>query len=94
MLQLPNFEHIYMNTSRISFESRNKVLLVTSSTGIMTIKPLFQETVILRRPGVAILADIIKIITRFVKKIFKDSRKVIRIRNYVPKFNLYLYFLI
>ena len=30
-------------------------------------------------PGVAIFADIIKIITRFIKKIFKDSRKVKRI---------------
>ena len=43
---------------------------------------------------VAIFADIIKIITRFIKKIFKDSRKVEKIRNYVPKCNLYLYFLI
>ena len=39
-------------------------------------------------------ADIIKIITSFIKKIFKDSRKVRRIRNYVSKCNLYLYFLI
>ena len=28
------------------------------------------------RPGVAIFVDIIKIITMFIKKIFKDSRKV------------------
>ena len=55
---------------------------------------LFKNTVILRRPGVAIFADIIKIITRFIKKIFKDSRKVKRIRNYVSKCNLYMYFLI
>ena len=33
---------------------------------------------------VAIFADIIKILTRFIKKIFKDSRKVKKIRNYVP----------
>ena len=46
---------------------------------------LFQNTVILRRSGVAIFADINKIITRFIKKSFKDSRKVKRIRNYVPK---------
>ena len=32
-----------------------------------------------RRPGVAIFADIIKNITRFIRKIFKDSRKVKRI---------------
>ena len=38
-------------------------------------------------------ADIIKIITRFIKKIFKETRKVKRIRNYVTECNLYLYFL-
>ena len=90
MLQLPNFGH--MNTSAIQFESRDKILLVTSSTGIVTFS-LFQNN-ILRRPGVAIFADIIKVITMFIKKIFKDSRKVKRIRNYVSKCNLYLYFLI
>ena len=31
---------------------------------------------ILRRPGVAIFADIIKIVTMFIKTILKDSRKV------------------
>ena len=67
---------------------------MTSSTGIMTSSPLFQNIVILRRRGVAIFADIIKIITRFTKKIFRDSRKVQRIRSYVSKCNLYLYFLI
>ena len=45
-------------------------------------------------PGGAFFVDIIKVITRFIKKIFKDSGKVKRIRNYVPKCNLYLYFLI
>ena len=49
---------------------------------------------ILRRPGVDNFADIIKIVTIFVKKIFKDSRKVKRITNYVLKCNLYLYLLI
>ena len=43
---------------------------------------------------VAIFADIIKIMTRFIKKIFKYSRKAERIINYVLKFNLHLYFLI
>ena len=69
-------------------------MLVTSSTGVITSQLFFQNTVILRKPGVAIIADINKIITRFIKKIFKDSRKVKRIRNYVLKCNLYLYFLI
>ena len=36
---------------------------------------LFQNTLILRRPGVAILADIIKITTMFIKAIFKRILK-------------------
>ena len=59
----------------------------------MTSSPLFQNSLILRKPGVTIFADIIKIVTMFIKTIIKDSRKVKRIRNYVSKFNLYLYFL-
>ena len=51
------------------------------------------KTLILRRPRVAIFADIIKILTMFIKTIIKDPRKVKRIRNYVSKPNLYLYFL-
>ena len=54
----------------------------------------FQKTFILRRLGVGIFADIIKIVTIFIKTILKDSRKVRKIRNYVPKWNLYLCFLI
>ena len=49
---------------------------------------------ILRKPGVDYFADIIKIVTIFVKAIFKDSRKVKRITNCVLKCNLYLYLLI
>ena len=37
---------------------------------------LFQNTVVLRRPGVVIFADIMKIVTPFIKKITKDSRNV------------------
>ena len=58
----------------------------------MTSEPLFQKTFILRMPGVAIFADIIKIVTMFIKTIIKDSIKVKKIRNYVSKCNLYLYF--
>ena len=39
----------------------------------------FQNTFILRRFGVANFADIIKIVTMFVKTIFKDPRKVKKI---------------
>ena len=53
----------------------------------------FQITLILRRPGVAIFADVIKIVTIFIKTIIQGSRKVKRIINYVSKSNLYLYFL-
>ena len=38
-------------------------------------QPLFQNTFILRRPTVAIFADIIKIATMFIIKIFQDSKK-------------------
>ena len=47
-----------------------------------------------KKTVVANFADIIKIVAMFIKTIFKDSRKVKRIRNYVSKCNLYLYFLI
>ena len=47
---------------------------------------------ILRRPRVANFADLIKISTMFIKT--KKSKKVKKNRNYVLKFNPYLYFLI
>ena len=47
-----------------------------------------------KRAWLAIFADIIKIVTMFIKTIFENSRKVKRIRNYVSNCNLYLYFLI
>ena len=52
----------------------------------------FQNTFILRKPRVANFVDIIQ--TIFIKTTFKVSKKVKRIRNYVLKCNLYLYFLI
>ena len=51
-------------------------MLVTSWTEILTSWPLFQNTFILRRSEVDIFADITKIVTMFIKTIFKDSRKV------------------
>ena len=44
---------------------------------------LFQKTFILRRPRVAIFAGIIKIVTMFIKTIFKEPKKVKRIGNNV-----------
>ena len=69
MLELPNFE------------PGHKTLLVAPWTEIMTSKPLFQNNFILRRPGVANFADITKTVTMFIRKTFKDSKKVKRIRN-------------
>ena len=53
----------------------------------------FQNALTLRRPGVAIFVDVIKIVTMFIKTIIQDSRKLKKIINYVSKSNLYLYFL-
>ena len=50
--------------------------------------------IISRRLRVTIFADIIKILTMFTKMIFKDSKKIKRIRNYASKCNLYMNFLI
>ena len=43
-----------------------------------------------KKAGVAIFADIIKILTMFIITIYKDSRKVKINRNYISKYNLYL----
>ena len=64
-----------------------------SWTKIMTSYPLFQNDLILRRSGVVIFADIIKIVIMFIKTITKDSRKTKRIGNYLSNSNLYVYFL-
>ena len=61
----------------------------------MTLGPLFQNIVSLRRPGVAIFADIIKIKARFIQKIFRVSGKVKELEiMYQNCINQYLHFLI
>ena len=72
-LELLNFGH--MNASTIQIESRDKILLVRSLTEIITSWSLFQNN-ILRRPGVAVFADIIKVITMFIKKSLKTQEKL------------------
>ena len=67
MLELPNFGH--MTTSTTLFEWRDKILMVKSWAETMTSYPLFQVIFISRRSRVAIFADIIKIITMFIKTI-------------------------
>ena len=74
MIELPNFGH--MTTFTVWFESRDKILLVASWTEIMTSQLLYQNALILRRPAVANFADIIKIPAMFIKKIFKDWKKL------------------
>ena len=44
--------------------------------------------------GIVIFTDIIKIVTMFIERIFRDSGKVKRMKNYVSKCNLYLHLLI
>ena len=64
MLELPNFSH--MTAFTFYFESHDKILLATSWTEI-------QKSFTLRRPEVGTFADIIKIVTMFIKTILKDS---------------------
>ena len=52
--------------------SRNKILLGTSWTEVMTSKPFIQNAFILRKPRVALFVDI----TAFVTTIFKNSKKL------------------
>ena len=74
MLELTNFG--CRTTSTIWFESLDEIFLATSWTGIMTSKPLFENAVVLGRPGEAIFADIIKIITMSIKKSLKIQEKL------------------
>ena len=74
MLELPNFGN--MTTCTIKFDSRVKMLFLTSRTKIIS-KFFYFETFIskyLFRPRVANFANIIKISIKFNKRIFKDSK--------------------
>ena len=75
VIELPSFGR-YLTASAIYFESSDQFLLVTSWREIMTLYHLFQNIFILRRPIVVIFADIIKIVTMFIKAIFKDLKKL------------------
>ena len=56
-----------MNTSTIEFQSRDKILFLTTWTEIITSQPLFQNTFILRRPGAVNYPDIIKLAIILIK---------------------------
>ena len=67
--KLWSHEHIY---NMIWFKRKNFVGdVIDRDHDVIT---FIQNTIVLRRPGVVIFADIIKIITSFIKHIFKDSR--------------------
>ena len=72
-----------MNISTIAIESRDQILMLTPWTKIMISQPLFQDIVILRGPGAASFADIIKIAIISIKN---------EMRNYNSKQNFYLFF--
>ena len=82
----------YMTTSTIQFESHFVGDVIDINYDLIIF--FFQNIFILRRPGEAIFADITKIVTSFIKKIFIDWRKIKRIISFVSKCNLYMYFLI
>ena len=67
MLELPDFGH--MLTSTIWLDSPEKVLLVN-------VMDRSYDTIILRKPRVAIFVGIIKIVTMFIKTIFNGSKKI------------------
>ena len=69
---IPNFGHI--NKSTILFESGDKVFLVTSLAKILTSEPVFKNAFILRRPGVAKFASIIKNAIMLIKRINKSKK--------------------
>ena len=75
MLDLRNFGQ--MTKPTISLEPRDKALSLTSWTNIMMSQPLFQNIFILRRSRVAILADIIRVVTMFIRVVYelKKSQK-------------------
>ena len=78
MLELPNFGH--MTKFTLEFESRDKICHGQN----LWRHNFFKKIFILRRPGVAIFADI-KILTTFIKTILKDSRKIRKIRSFVSE---------
>ena len=49
----------------------------------MTLQPFFSNIFTLRNSEAVNFADIIKIVNKFIKKIFEDSIKVKRTINYV-----------
>ena len=74
MLELPNFGHL--NATTILFESRDKILLMTSLAEVMTSQPLFLNTFILRRPRIANLMTSSKLQPYLLKQPLKIQKKL------------------
>ena len=81
MHELPNLAFTTIFT--VCFKSRDKILLVTPWTKIMTSQPLFQNTYILRRLEVGNFVDFIKITKTLIKTTYKDVIIAERIRRNV-----------
>ena len=60
-------------------------LLSENMTSLEIVKSLFRNSFILRRPSIAIFADIIKIVTMFTRQSLKTQKKIEMIKNYVSK---------
>ena len=91
MLELPNFRH--MTTSTIYFESRDNFFgnvidinydVITFISKYLCVKMAWGNHFCWHHRN----------FNFFIKKTFKDSRKVKKIRKFVSKCNLYMYFLI
>ena len=67
MLLLLNFGHLTKSTPQ--FKSHDKIFVVTSWTEIMTSELLFQNSFFLRKPVIAIFADVNKTVSIFVRTI-------------------------
>ena len=64
-----------MTTSTVLFESRDKILSMTSGEKIMTLKTLSESTFVLGRRRVTIFVYINKIVSMLIRTIIKDSNK-------------------
>ena len=93
MLELPNFGHMITSTILFTWVTWQNFVgdIMDRNYDVIT---FISKCLYSRRPREANFAGIIKIATMFIKTIFKESNKFKRIRDYVLKCNLYMYFLI
>ena len=77
MQELPNFGHMTTFTIELhlQFESRDKILLVTCCYHVIAFISKYHH---FKKAQNSFFADIIKIITIFIKTIFTDSKKQLK----------------